>query len=162
LYRLAGPRRRNNPATSRLHGDIGELPAAASMPAMQTNLRSPSAQAWLLVAAAVGILAITMGSRSVFGLFISPLNSATGLGIATISFAVAVSQLTWGAAQPLTPDCSPSATARRASSPRAACSAPPAAHADALRRERADARAAARRSPVSPRPSAARRCSSAP
>jgi predicted MFS family arabinose efflux permease len=37
----------------------------------------------------------------VFGLFISPLNSATGLGIATISFAVAVSQLTWGAAQPL-------------------------------------------------------------
>jgi MFS family permease len=71
------------------------------MPAMQANLRSPSAQAWLLVAAAVGILAITMGSRSVFGLFISPLNSATGLGIATISFAVAVSQLTWGAAQPL-------------------------------------------------------------
>ena len=68
---------------------------------MQTNLRNPSAQAWLLVAAAVGILAITMGSRSVFGLFISPLNSATGLGIATISFAVAMSQLTWGAAQPL-------------------------------------------------------------
>jgi MFS family permease len=71
------------------------------MPAMKTNLASPSAQAWLLVAAAVGILAVTMGSRSVFGLFISPLNSATGLGIATISFAVAVSQLTWGAAQPL-------------------------------------------------------------
>jgi predicted MFS family arabinose efflux permease len=62
---------------------------------------SRNGQAWLLVAAAVGILAITMGSRSVFGLFISPLNSATGLGIATISFAVAVSQLTWGAAQPL-------------------------------------------------------------
>jgi len=61
-----------------------------------------NAQAWLLIAAAVGILAITMGSRSVFGLFISPLNSATGLGIATISFAVAVSQLTWGVAQPLT------------------------------------------------------------
>ena len=50
--------------------------------------------------AAALLLAITMGSRSVFGLFISPLNSATGLGIATISFAVAVSQLTWGAAQP--------------------------------------------------------------
>ena len=55
---------------------------------------------WVLVAAAALLLAITMGSRSVFGLFISPLNSATGLGIATISFAVAVSQLTWGAAQP--------------------------------------------------------------
>jgi predicted MFS family arabinose efflux permease len=53
-----------------------------------------------LTAAAVVLLAVTMGSRSVFGLFLSPLNSATGLGVATISFAVAFSQLTWGAAQP--------------------------------------------------------------
>jgi predicted MFS family arabinose efflux permease len=53
-----------------------------------------------LTAAAVALLAVTMGSRSVFGLFLSPLNSATGLGVATISFAIAVSQLTWGAAQP--------------------------------------------------------------
>jgi MFS family permease len=67
---------------------------------MQTTHTSARASAWLLVAAAVLLLAITMGSRTVFGLFISPLNSATGLGIATISFAVAVSQLTWGAAQP--------------------------------------------------------------
>jgi MFS family permease len=67
---------------------------------MQITLTSARASAWLLVAAAVLLLAITMGSRTVFGLFISPLNSATGLGIATISFAVAVSQLTWGAAQP--------------------------------------------------------------
>jgi MFS family permease len=63
---------------------------------------SKNSQGWLLVAAAVGLLAVTMGSRTVFGLFISPLNSATGLGFAAISFAVAVSQLTWGAAQPLT------------------------------------------------------------
>jgi len=63
--------------------------------------RSESARGALVVtAAAVVLLAVTMGSRSVFGLFLSPLNSATGLGIATISFAVAVSQLTWGAAQP--------------------------------------------------------------
>jgi MFS family permease len=69
---------------------------------MQTNHDNPArAGAWLLVAAAVLLLAVTMGSRTVFGLFISPLNSATGLGIATISFAVAVSQLTWGTAQPL-------------------------------------------------------------
>jgi predicted MFS family arabinose efflux permease len=54
----------------------------------------------VLTAAAVVLLAVTMGSRSVFGLFLSPLNSATGLGVATISFAIAVSQLTWGAAQP--------------------------------------------------------------
>jgi predicted MFS family arabinose efflux permease len=67
------------------------------MPTSQAQMR---ADEWVLVAAAALLLAITMGSRSVFGLFISPLNSATGLGIATISFAVAVSQLTWGAAQP--------------------------------------------------------------
>lgn len=47
------------------------------------------------------LLAITMGSCSLSGLFISPLNSATGLGIATINCAVAVGQLTWAAAQPL-------------------------------------------------------------
>jgi predicted MFS family arabinose efflux permease len=68
---------------------------------MQTNHNPARAGAWLLVAAAVLLLAVTMGSRTVFGLFISPLNSATGLGIATISFAIAVSQLTWGTAQPL-------------------------------------------------------------
>jgi MFS family permease len=67
---------------------------------MQTKHNPARASAWLLVAAAVLLLAITMGSRTVFGLFISPLNSATGLGIAAISFAVAVSQLTWGVAQP--------------------------------------------------------------
>ena len=54
-----------------------------------------------LVAAAVGVLAVTMGTRTVFGLFLSPLNSATGLGIAAISLAVAVGQLAWGLAQPL-------------------------------------------------------------
>ena len=53
-----------------------------------------------IIAAAVLLLAVTMGSRTVVGLFLSPLNSATGLGVATISFAIAVSQLTWGVAQP--------------------------------------------------------------
>lgn len=53
-----------------------------------------------LAMAAVALLAVTMGTRSVFGLFLSPLNSASGLGVATISFAIAVSQLTWGVAQP--------------------------------------------------------------
>ncbi len=65
------------------------------------NLAPQRAQGWLLVAAAVALLAVTMGSRTVFGLFISPLNSATGMGIAAISLAVAISQLTWGLAQPV-------------------------------------------------------------
>jgi predicted MFS family arabinose efflux permease len=68
---------------------------------METNLGSKNTGAIALTAAAVALLAVTMGTRSVFGLFLSPLNSATGLGIATISFAVALSQLSWGAAQPL-------------------------------------------------------------
>jgi predicted MFS family arabinose efflux permease len=67
---------------------------------MENNAQQRT-QAWLLVAAAVLLLAVTMGSRTVFGLFISPLNSATGIGIAGISLAVAVSQLAWGVAQPL-------------------------------------------------------------
>jgi predicted MFS family arabinose efflux permease len=66
----------------------------------QARGASTAGAALAITAAAVALLAITMGSRSVFGLFLSPLNSATGLGVATISFAVAASQLTWGAAQP--------------------------------------------------------------
>jgi predicted MFS family arabinose efflux permease len=51
--------------------------------------------------AAAGILAITMGARQSMGLFISPMNTTTGLGIATISLALAVAQFVWGAAQPI-------------------------------------------------------------
>lgn len=61
----------------------------------------PPAPPWLLIGAAASLLALTMGSRSSFGLLLSPLNTATGLGLATISFAVATSQLAWGFAQPL-------------------------------------------------------------
>jgi MFS family permease len=43
---------------------------------------------------------ITMGGRQVFGLFVLPINMATGLGIVSISFALAVGQLLWGAVQP--------------------------------------------------------------
>lgn len=56
---------------------------------------------WVLVLCASAILMITMGVRQSLGLFVSPLNTATGLGIVTISFALAVGQFVWGAAQPL-------------------------------------------------------------
>jgi MFS family permease len=56
---------------------------------------------WPLVISAALILAVTMGLRNVLGLFVSPLNTSTGLGIATISFALAVGQFVWGAAQPI-------------------------------------------------------------
>jgi len=66
---------------------------------MFRTLRSPGVLLTTLLAA--GILAITMGTRQSLGLFVSPLNSATGLGIATISFAMAIGQFTWGAIQPV-------------------------------------------------------------
>lgn len=56
---------------------------------------------WTTVASAAAILAVTMGIRQSMGLFVSPLEASTGLGIATVSFAMAVAQLMWGAAQPL-------------------------------------------------------------
>ena len=62
---------------------------------------SARAAAWTLMIAAAAILMITMGARQTLGLFLSPLNTATGLGIASISFALAVGQFMWGVAQPV-------------------------------------------------------------
>ena len=58
-------------------------------------------QYWTIVIASALILAVTMGIRNALGLFVSPLNTSTGLGIVSISFALAVGQLVWGAAQPI-------------------------------------------------------------
>lgn len=56
---------------------------------------------WPLLIAAAAILMITMGARQSTGLFLSPINTSTGLGIVSISFALAIGQFTWGAAQPI-------------------------------------------------------------
>jgi MFS family permease len=58
-------------------------------------------RAWVVTLAAAAILMVTMGARQSLGLFVSPLNSSTGLGIVTISFALAVAQLMWGVIQPV-------------------------------------------------------------
>ena len=55
---------------------------------------------WMTSVMASVILMITMGIRQSMGLFVSPLNTATGLGIVSISFALAVGQFMWGAVQP--------------------------------------------------------------
>ena len=62
---------------------------------------SAKRQYWMLVISAALILAVTMGIRNAMGLFVSPLNTSTGLGIVTVSFALAVGQFVWGAAQPI-------------------------------------------------------------
>jgi len=56
--------------------------------------------AWILPLAAGAILLITTGGRQTIGLFIAPLDETTGLGIVSISLAVAIGQFVWGAAQP--------------------------------------------------------------
>lgn len=68
---------------------------------MQTNQTMTPRAAWLLILAASAILMITMGARLTTGLFLSPINTSTGLGIASISFAMAIGQFMWGAAQPV-------------------------------------------------------------
>ena len=50
---------------------------------------------------AAAIIMIINGTRQTLGLFVSPLNSSTGLGIVSISLAMAIGQLVWGVAQPL-------------------------------------------------------------
>jgi len=67
------------------------------MPTSAPNARA----AWALILAASAILMITMAARLTTGLFLSPLNTATGLGVASISFAMAVGQFMWGASQPV-------------------------------------------------------------
>ncbi|MGQ0700568.1 MAG: MFS transporter [Panacagrimonas sp.] len=66
------------------------------------NAATPSSRAaWVLMLSAAGILMITTGARQSLGLFIAPLNERTGLGIVSISFALAVGQFVWGAVQPV-------------------------------------------------------------
>lgn len=54
----------------------------------------------MVLTAAAGTFALTMGTRQTMGLFLGPLNSATGLGLASISLAFAFGQLWWGLTQP--------------------------------------------------------------
>jgi MFS family permease len=55
---------------------------------------------WLVLLAAAGTFALTMGTRQSMGLFLGPLNTATGLGLGSISLAFAFGQLWWGLTQP--------------------------------------------------------------
>lgn len=56
---------------------------------------------WALLLAAAATLMITMGARQTTGLFVAPIHESTGVGIAAISFAMAIGQFTWGAVQPV-------------------------------------------------------------
>ena len=55
---------------------------------------------WMVLLAAGGAFALTMGARQAMGLFLSALNTSTGLGLGSISLAFAFGQLWWGLTQP--------------------------------------------------------------
>ncbi|MFO1220092.1 MAG: MFS transporter [Burkholderiaceae bacterium] len=69
---------------------MAAIAATAAMPAFA-----------LVLLAAGGTFAVTLGARQSMALFIGALNSHTGLGLASISLAFAVGQLWWGITQPL-------------------------------------------------------------
>jgi predicted MFS family arabinose efflux permease len=66
--------------------------------ASQSNV---SAGTFGLILAAAGILLITMGVRQTTGLFLLPITQSTGVSIVAFSFALAVGQFVFGAAQPV-------------------------------------------------------------
>ncbi len=66
---------------------------------MFKTLKTPAL--WLITLSAAGVLMVTMGARQSLGLFLAPLNTSTGLGIASISLAMAVGQFMWGLVQPI-------------------------------------------------------------
>ncbi|VWX62011.1 Predicted arabinose efflux permease, MFS family [Burkholderiales bacterium 8X] len=78
-----------------MSNDASKASGSAPAPA------SPATVAlWLVLLAAAGTFALTMGVRQTMGLFLSSLNTSTGLGIGSISLAFAFGQLWWGLTQP--------------------------------------------------------------
>jgi predicted MFS family arabinose efflux permease len=55
---------------------------------------------WWIIGCGALVCALVFGVRQSLALYISPINSATGLGIASISLAFAIAQLMWGITQP--------------------------------------------------------------
>ncbi|HEY2189017.1 MAG TPA: MFS transporter, partial [Caldimonas sp.] len=74
------------------------MPDAATAAARPSRAAIPFA---LVLLAAGGVFAVTMGARQSMGLFLSVINSTTGLGLASISLAFGVGQLWWGLTQPV-------------------------------------------------------------
>ncbi len=59
-----------------------------------------NARAWAVTLAAAALMALVGGGRSAYALFVGPLNTASGIGLASFSLALALGQLGVGLAQP--------------------------------------------------------------
>ena len=60
-----------------------------------------NAAAWRLTLSAAALMGLVIGGRTASGLFVSPLNTASGMGLSALSFVLAVGQLGVGLAQPM-------------------------------------------------------------
>lgn len=58
------------------------------------------AAAWVVIAAGAVCVAVAMGMRQSFGVFLQPLGGDLGIGREAFGFAIALQNLLWGAAQP--------------------------------------------------------------
>jgi MFS family permease len=67
---------------------------------MTDTPRHRTVAVWIVLLAAAGTFGLTMGTRQTMGLFLSSLNTSTGLGLASISLAFAFGQIFWGLTQP--------------------------------------------------------------
>lgn len=72
------------------------LPATRAM-----TTQSSQRQIMMLTVTAAAILMITMGIRQTTGLFLTPITESTGVSVVALSFALAVGQLVFGLAQPV-------------------------------------------------------------
>ncbi|MEA9586577.1 MFS transporter [Xanthomonas sp. WHRI 10064A] len=68
---------------------------------MSASATARASAQWGLLLTASAMLMLTMGARQTTGLFVEPIHRQTGIGIASISFALAIGQLVWGAVQPV-------------------------------------------------------------
>lgn len=76
----------------------------SSGPAAQSDLsvKRPRHPVWVLVLAAAAIAAIGMGLRQVMGLYLRPVSETLGFGREVFALAIAIANIVWGVAAPIT------------------------------------------------------------
>ena len=84
-----------------LHATLDESLARLKAEPASTRTADKRDHVLLVVVAAASIMALTFGMRMALSLFISAINTQTGVGLVAISLAFAVAQLMWGVSQPI-------------------------------------------------------------
>jgi MFS family permease len=107
--RLPPAQARTEPATGNLGGSARRRRGSPRIDKDRTTIRErtmsgtehASRRASTMIVCAAMVFGLTFGIRSSQSIFISPINTATGLGVATIALAFGIGQLMWGVTQPI-------------------------------------------------------------